>query len=184
MRTRLGVLASLVVVMAAAAPAVAAPLEWEHYEWSESGEACGYDRESSGHGLFMIRAATPSTGGQFFDFQDKYWWQDVITNPANGKWAVASGNGLFKEVRAVPQGDDVFTYHTIEAGQPFRIADMRGRVVLRDRGLIDIAYTFDTLGDSAPGGVYYGEWLVRVSAPHPAFEDTFDFCAVIDDLIG
>jgi hypothetical protein len=170
--------------LVSAAPAVAAPLERGHYSWSDTGDACGFERESSGHGLFMIRDATPNTGGQFFYFQDNYAWMDVITNPANGKWAVARGDGLFKEVRAVPEGDDVFTYHTIEAGRPFVIEDMNGRVVVHDRGLIDIAYTFDTLGDSTPGGVYYGDWLVRVAAPHPAFDDSFDFCGVIEDLIG
>jgi hypothetical protein len=61
---------------------------------------------------------------------------------------------------------------------------MEGNIVLRDRGAIRIAWLFDTLGDSQPGGMFLDESVVRVSGPHPGFEETFDFCALADDLIG
>jgi len=74
---------------------------------------------------------------------------------------------------------------TIEVGQPYFIRDKSGKVVLRDVGLIETSYVFDTLGDSTPGGVLLEEpKVVRVVGPHPGFEDTFDFCALADELIG
>jgi hypothetical protein len=70
-------------------------------------------------------------------------------------------------------------------GQPFVVTDMTGKVVLRDVGLIETSYVFDSRGDSAPGGVFLEEpKLVRVVGPHPGFEETFDFCALADRLIG
>jgi hypothetical protein len=185
MRKRL-VFAISVITLLGASPVSAAPLEGGHYSWTDSGTECGgYVRESSGGGVYMIKDATPQTGGQFFYFQDNYWWRDVLTNPATGSWAIVRGNGIFKEVRAVPQTDTIVTYHTIEAGQPFVIEDMSGNVVLRDRGAIDVSYMFDTLGDSAPGGFYLEDpVVVRVAGPHPGFSETFDFCGFLAGLIG
>jgi hypothetical protein len=55
---------------------------------------------------------------------------------------------------------------------------------LRDVGLIEFSFVFDSLGDSAPGGENFEEQFVRVVGPHPGFEETFDFCAQTDELIG
>lgn len=65
------------------------------------------------------------------------------------------------------------------------MTDITGQVVLRDVGLIEVSYLFDSLGDGAPGGAFLEEpQLVRVAGPHPGFEDTFDFCVLADQLIG
>lgn len=140
MRYRVFLAVGLLLLLAAS-PATAKPLDTGHYAYSnppvpgECGDGSpgsGYVTVSSGHGTYMIKDATPATGGQFFYFQTKYWWQDVFTNPDTGQWAVARGNGIYKESRAVAVGDGVFTNHDIEAGQPFVIEDMFGRVVSRE----------------------------------------------------
>jgi hypothetical protein len=180
-------LAAVAALVLSAAPVSAQPIEGGHYAWTDSGTECddAYDRESSGHGVFLTKDATPATGGQFFYYQDKYWYQDVFTNPGTGKWAVLRGTGIYKESRYVAQGNGIFAGHNIEAGQPFVIEDMYGRVVVRDRGLIDVYWVVDTHNDSAPGADPIAEPIVvRVSGPHAGFSDTFDFCAVLDSLIG
>lgn len=178
----LGTLLGLLV----AQPAGAAPLVNERYSGTESFTDCGgFQVESSFSGRVMIKDATPATDGQFFYFQDNYQYRDVITNPDTGEFVVVRGNGIFKEVQARQVEGSVFTFLTHEAGQPFVVEDSSGRVVLRDRGMITLSYVFDTLGDSEPGGVFLEDpVVVRVSGPHPGFEEAFDFCAFIADLIG
>ena len=62
---------------------------------------------------------------------------------------------------------------------------MDGDVVLRDRGVIWMRIVFDTLGDSQPGGEIRDESVIRVSGPHPGFEqDEAAFCATVHHLIG
>lgn len=178
----LGVLLGLVVVL----PANAAPIQNERYSGTESFTECGrFQVESTFSGRVMIKDATPATDGQFFYFQNNYQYRDVITNPDTGEFVVVRGNGIFKEVRARQVEGSVFTFLQHEAGQPFVVEDMSGRVVLRDRGLITWSVVFDTLGDSAPGGIFLeGPTVVRVSGPHPGFEEAFDFCALLTSLIG
>ena len=178
----LGPLLGLLVAL----PADAAPIVNERYSGTESFTECSrFQVESSFSGRVMIKDATPATDGQFFYFQDNYQYRDVITNPATGEFVVVRGNGIFKEVQARQVEGSVFVFLTHEAGQPFVVEDMSGRVVLRDRGMITLSYVFDTLGDSAPGGVFLEDpVVVRVSGPHPGFEEAFDFCALLTSLIG
>jgi hypothetical protein len=177
----LGPLLGLLVAL----PANAAPILNERYSGTESFTECGFEGESSFSGRVMIKDATPATDGQFFYFQDNYQYRDVITNPATGEFVVVRGNGIFKEVQARQVEGSVFTFLTHEAGQPFVVEDSSGRVVLRDRGMITLSYVFDTLGDSATGGVFLEDpVVVRVSGPHPGFEEAFEFCALLTGLIG
>lgn len=177
-----GTLLGLLVAL----PANAAPIVNERYAGTESFTDCGgFQVESTFSGRVMIKDATPATDGQFFYLQDNYQYRDVITNPATGKFVVVRGNGIFKEVQARQVEGSVFTFMTHEAGQPFVVEDSSGRVVLRDRGMITLSYVFDTLGDSEPGGEFLEDpAVVRVSGPHPGFEEAFDFCALLTDLIG
>jgi hypothetical protein len=178
--------AASVLVLVFAAPALAKPVDGGTFAGTDSGVECGtYDRESTFSGRFMIKDATPATDGQFFYFQQSVKFTDVITNPLTGAFFTVTGNDHFKEIRARLVEGNVFTYSTIEVGQPFVITDMDGHVVLRDRGLIETTYLFDSLGDSAPGGQFLQDpEVVRVVGPHPGFEETFDFCALADQLIG
>jgi hypothetical protein len=178
--------AASLLVLVLAAPALAKPLDSGTFSGTDSGTECGtYARESTFSGWFMIKDATPATDGQFFYFENRVEYTDVITNPESGAFFTVTGSSLFKEARARLVEGSVFTYETIEAGQPFVVTDMTGKVVLRDVGVIEASYVFDSLGDSAPGGVQLQDpTLVRVAGPHPGFEETFDFCALADQLIG
>ena len=178
--------AASVLVLALAAPVLAKPLDGGTFTGTDSGTECGrYVRESAFSGWFMIRDATPATNGQFFYFENRVTYTDVITNPETGPSFTVTGSSLFKEGQARLVEGNVFTYNTIEAGQPFVVTDMTGHVVLRDVGLIEVSYLFDSLGDGAPGGALLHEpQLIRVAGPHPGFEETFDFCALADQLIG
>jgi hypothetical protein len=150
--------AASLLVLALAGPVQAKIIDSGTFSGTESGIECGtYTRESTFSGSFTIK-------GAFF---------------------TVTGSLLFKEIQPRLVQGTVYTYDTIEVGQPFVIADMAGKVVLREAGLIEFSYVFDSLGDSAPGGVFLEEpKLVRVAGPHPGFEDTFDFCALADQLIG
>jgi hypothetical protein len=178
----LGPLLGLLVAL----PANAAPIVNERYSGTDSFADCGgFQVESTFSGRAMIKDATPATDGQFFYLQDNFQYRDVITNPATGEFVVVRGNGIFKEVQARQVEGSVFTFLTHEAGQPFVVEDSSGRVVLRDRGMITLSWVFDTLGDSAPGGEFLEDpVVVRVSGPHPGFEEAFDFCALLTSLIG
>jgi hypothetical protein len=178
--------AASLLVLALAGPVQAKIIDSGTFSGTESGIECGtYTRESTFSGSFTIKDATPATDGQFFFFTFRSEHTDVITNPETGAFFTVTGSLLFKEIQPRLVQGTVYTYDTIEVGQPFVIADMAGKVVLREAGLIEFSYVFDSLGDSAPGGVFLEEpKLVRVAGPHPGFEDTFDFCALADQLIG
>lgn len=163
-------------VLLAAAPAGARPLEGGPYEWQDTYtfDDCGFDIhvDARGHGRYVIRDSNPSTDGQFFRLSDKYWIEERYTNVESGKWIVRTGNGLFTELppSAVSDGGTVFTYRSIEAGQPFVMRDSEGALLMRDRGAITLEYTFDSLGDSQPGGVQVQDpEVVRIAGPHPGW---------------
>jgi hypothetical protein len=178
--------AASLLMLALAAPVHARPVDGGTFAGTDSGIECGiYTRETTFSGWFQIKDATPATNGQFFYFEARFNYTDVITNPETGAFFTVTGSSLQKETHPRLVEGSVFTYDTIEVGQPFVITDMSGKVVLRDVGLIETSFVFDTLGDSAPGGEQLVEpKLVRVVGPHPGFEDTFDFCALADQLIG
>jgi hypothetical protein len=185
-RPATSIAAASLLALALAAPVLAKPLDSGKFSGTDSGTECGsYARESTFSGWFIVKDATPATDGQFFYFENRLEYTDVITNPGTGAFFTVTGTELFKEGHARLVEGAVFTYSTIEVGQPFVVTDMTGKVVLRDVGLIEVSYLFDSLGDGAPGGQLLEEpQLVRVAGPHPGFEDTFDFCVLADQLIG
>jgi hypothetical protein len=179
-------IAASLVALTVAIPAGAKPLERERFTETDTFVECGsYVVESTFNGFFMVKDATPNTDGQFFLFQLNYDYTDIVTNPDTGEFFTVSGNALVKELRPRLVEGTIYTYETLESGQPFVVKDMDGNVVLRDRGAILLSWIFDSLGDSEPGGEGF-ELLdvVRISGPHPGFEETFDFCALADELIG
>jgi hypothetical protein len=167
-----------------AAPVDGKALDRGSFSGTDSGIECdSFVRETTFSGSFSIKEATPATNGQFFYFTQQLEYTDVITNPETGAFFTVSGRSLFKEVRAQLVEGSTFKYRTIEVGQPFVITDMDGNVVLRDSGLIEVTYVFDSLGDSAPGGVLLEEpTLTLVAGPHPGLD--LDFCALANELIG
>jgi hypothetical protein len=100
----------------------------------------------------------------------------------NGRFVTVTGKANNNEVKAVPLGDNVFRFTDTQAGQPFRLYDSEGNLLLRDRGLIRFTFDFDTLGDDEPGGVEVQELEPSVRGPHPGFADE-TLCPVVVPLL-
>lgn len=185
---------SLLVALGAGATVVGAGAAeatiFERFEYADTFEAefpiCGIDvhyvDEFSGKG--HVRQGKGHQAGAFF-LQDNYSAVETFTNPVNGKFFTVSHDGIFKEIKATPVGDDLFEFVDHEAGQPFVVRDMDGNVLLRDRGLISATYLFDTGGDEMPGGEFIELLDIRVSGPHPGFflEDG-DECPTVVALLS
>jgi hypothetical protein len=145
-------------------------------------EICGIEVEiegtASGHGHVRTgkgKLATAFFGHLNFAFSETW-------TAANGKSVTVTGKATMQEVKAVPLGDNLFRFTAIEAGQPFRLYDSQGNLLLRDRGVIRSRVVFDTLGDATPGGVVVQELEPRVRGPHPGFFDE-TLCPVLVPLL-
>jgi hypothetical protein len=150
--------------------------------YSSEDEICGIEVQvegtASGHGLTRTgkgKLATAFFGHVNFAYSETW-------TAANGSFVTVTGNGNFNEVKAVPLGDNLFRFTQIEAGQPFRLYDSEGNLVLRDRGVIRYSIVFDTLGDAIPGGVLIEELEPSVRGPHPGFFDE-TLCPVLVPLL-
>jgi hypothetical protein len=82
----------------------------------------------------------------------------------------------------VPLGGNLFRFTAVEAGQPFRLYDSEGNLLLRDRGVIRHSAVFDTEGDDTPGAVLIEEFEPSVRGPHPGFFDE-TLCPVLVPLL-
>jgi hypothetical protein len=152
----------------------------EPYSFQE--EICGIevqiDGTVSGHG--RVRTGTGKVATAFFGLTN-FAFSETWT-AANGRSVTVTGNAVFNEVKAVPLGGNVFRFTAIEAGQPFRLYDSQGNLLLRDRGVIRFSLVFDTLGDATPGGVVVEELEPSVRGPHPGFDDE-TLCPVLVPLL-
>jgi hypothetical protein len=84
-----------------------------------------------------------------------YWFENyefhaVTTNPANGKWFVEDGNGLYKDLHITKAEGTVHTFVATEVGRPYTLTDMNGNKLFFDRGRVLITFQVDTLGDDNP----------------------------------
>jgi hypothetical protein len=179
----------VVVLLAGAAPAQATVVDRGTFSGSDTGvaeEVCGIAlvRDSTFSGSFRIRVDKASDGQAFFQ-RLNFEYQDVFTNPLNGRSMTFEGNELSNELTATQVEGNVYEFTTIEAGQPFVVRDAAGNVVLRDRGVIRHRILFDTLGDGTPGGIQLDDTIINVGGPHPGFDMSEDeFCAMVEGLIG
>jgi hypothetical protein len=179
--------AVLTMMAAAAVPAQAAVFDKGNFTFEDSTteELCGLDVRHD----FVVRGHFRSRTGkgdldQAFFGQSSERFTDTFTNPANGKRFTVVGRATIMDVKATPLGDNIFEFTFRESGNVV-VRDMDGNVVLRDTGAIWTLQVFDTLGDSQPGGESLDETVIRVSGPHPGFEQDEDaFCATIHDMIG
>ena len=172
------------VLVVGGGTAAATVIFQDHYSgtYDFTTDECGYDLDvtSEFHGQVVLRV---EKGGQAFLVKDKFWYRDVVTNPATGKHFVQYGNGLFHDIKATLVEGTVWEFVSVEAGQPFTIEDSDGNVIVRDRGVIRHTILFDTLGDGQPGGIFLGETDAAVHGPHPGFADGY-WCAVAAQLTG
>ena len=180
------VLSAAALVGGMVAPAqAAAPVERFRYSETASFTECGgaYSVAAAFSGRVLVRDTNPALGGQFFRFSDNYEFTDVITNRRTGKYVTLRGNGNFKELRVRNLGGGVFRFRTHDTGL-FTIRDASGALLLRETGLVEVEYVFDSLNDGKPGGRFLSESLVRVSGQHPTFAEGFDFCGLLAKAIG
>jgi hypothetical protein len=180
------VLATMVVT-AAVAPAQATVFDKGPFTFEDShtedlcGIAVRHDFAISGH--FRNRTGKGDLDQAFFG-QSSVRITDKFTNLATGAFFTNEARITGMDVKATPLGGNVFEFEYRESGNGV-VRDMAGNVVLRDRGAIWTRVVFDTLGDSEPGGEILDESVIRVSGPHPGFEqDEEAFCAKVHDLIG
>ncbi len=182
--TAAGVAAVAILVGSTAADA-AQFQKVEHYSgtFEEDFELCGFDVHHVVE--FGGTVAIRSGDGQAFYGRDNYAVHEVFTNTANGKWFALDANGVVLDLKATHVEDTVYEFVTIEAGQPFVVRNMDGRVVLRDRGRLEYRYLFDTLGDGVPSGFPVDDLGTKVAGPHPGFDlGDEDLCIGVTNLIG
>lgn len=174
------------VLLAWAFPAEAQVIDRDRFEFSfsEDTELCGIavHQETEVSGREHVRVGKGKTASAFF-VHVNYRYTDVFTNPANGRVLVIEGHAVFQETKATRVNGTIFRFTAVEAGQPFVLRDVSGRVVLRDRGAIRTTILFDTLGDATPGGEVLEVISERLSGPHPGFDEDV-FCAAVVELIG
>jgi hypothetical protein len=175
------VVAGLVVVPAAQGTIVER-FRFVDDPYSLEDEICGVvlqiEGTASGHGLTRTgkgKLATAFFGHVNFAYSETW-------TAANGSFVTVTGNANFNEIKAVPLGGNLFRFTQVEAGQPFRLYDSEGNLVLRDRGVIRYSIVFDTLGDAIPGGVLVEELEPSVRGPHPGFFDE-TLCPVLVPLL-
>ena len=183
-RTLLIPVAAAALVMLGGSGASATVVDRGFYtdEYAFSYNDCGYDVDvegtSSGH--FRVRAGKGAQASAFF-VNDNFSYTETHTNAETGAFVTITANAVYNEVKATRVSGNVFAFEAVEAGQPFRVYDSAGRLVVKDRGSIQHRFLFDTLGDDVPGGEFVADLEPSVHGPHPGFDD---FCGVLDPLIG
>lgn len=132
----------------------------------------------------IVRDTNPSLDGEFFKVSNTYSFSETITNLDTGDFVTASAHGHFVELQPRSTDGRVFDYITHDTGN-LTVLDSAGDLVLREAGLYQFSFRFDTLGDGEPGGdfILFDEDL-RTAGPHPTFDEDFDFCATLDAATG
>jgi len=177
-------------ILAAAALAVVPTAQGAIFErfrfvdepYSFPAEICGIEVQIEGTatGATRIRTGKGKRATAFFEHTNVAYSETWTA--ANGRFVTVTGRNVFNEVKAVPLGGNLFRFTAIEAGQPFRLYDSEGNLVLRDRGVIRFSAVFDTLGDATPGGVLVEEFEPSVRGPHPGFDEE-TLCSVLVPLL-
>ena len=185
-RRLIGVLVAVAVAAVVAVPAAQGAI-FERFRfvdepYSFEDEICGIEVQIAGtvSGVTRIRTGTGKQATAFFEHVN-FDYSETWT-AANGRSVTVTGNANNNEIKAVPLGGNLFRFTSIQAGQPFRLYDSQGNLVLRDRGVIRFSFIFDTLGDGTPGGVVVEEFEPSVRGPHPGFDDQ-TLCPVLVPLL-
>lgn len=176
-------LAALVAAAAAtwcAAPAQARTVD--HWQWSEDRaftvDTCGFPTRVTDH--FEGNGIARTTGGRTDGVATSQYttrYVAVTTNPANGQWFTLTQSSVFQERGLTDLGGGFWGYSVNQAGQPFVVTDSTGRVVVRDRGLIQFDGVYDANSDQVTSFELSG-----IAGPHPGY--TTDLCDITRLLIG
>ena len=144
---------------------------------------CGIEVQVQGtvSGRIHLRVGKGDKATAFFE-HDVIAYRETWT-AASGRFVTVTGKSSFNDVKTVPLGGDLFRFTLVEAGQPFRLYDAQGNLLVRDRGSLRFTIVFDTLGDAIPGGIVVDELEPSVRGPHPGFDDA-TLCPVIVPLLA
>lgn len=163
------------------------PIEREHYSGTDSFSFrdCGFqiDGVSTFSGVFMLKRGRAGDPTPYV--MDNFKYETVYTNPVTQAWFTESANGLYKDLRIVNLEGTVYHFEAFYAGQPFRIHDMDGNLVIKDRGHLRVGFSVDTLGDAdLDNDIFFDDTfeVVADNGAHPGFY--IDFCDLASDLIG
>ena len=174
------------VLLGTAFPAQARVIDRQRYSFTSSGHerTCGrrLHVETTFSGILM----TKTSHGDPLSIFDNYDIHEVLTD-AQGEGYIIDQDGLYSDVRARQASGTLYRYTAINAGQVFTIRTLDGRAVERNRGLFEITFLVDSLGDSDPGNDVFLEdtlRLVRDAGEHPIVTQTdAEFCAVFEEAI-
>ena len=178
------------IVVAAAAPVSAKPIEQEHYTFQESdtfsdtecGEPITIDYTGDFSGLFKLQSGRHGDPTPLIF--DNYSGVETYTNVANGKTATLLHQGLIKDLRVEHVEGTLYKYTAIETGRPVVVIGPDGNRLIFDRGRIRFTVLVDTQGDADPGNDEFVDEVVApdVAGPHPIFFGEADFCDLLDVL--
>jgi len=184
-----GALCVSAIVMMAAVPVAARPLEREHYTSvdtdtftdTECGAPITIDYVGTFSGLFMLKKGRAGDPTPYFF--DNYSGVETFTNVANGKTATIEHQGLFKDLRIVRVEGTVYHFTAIETGRPVVVFGPDGERLIFDRGRIRYSFVVDTKGDTdLSNDVFLEDFEPAVAGPHPIFFEEADFCDLLDLL--
>ena len=125
----------------------------------------------------------PGSGGQAFLDDNRNRYREVWTNKANGRKAYVSGESRFREVKATHVKGDVWRFRSLLSGAPFVVKNDKGNVVLAEWGVLVVDTTFDTLGDSQPGGEPLDDEVVSSRGNWPTWDPDFEFCDLVHKVL-
>jgi hypothetical protein len=126
----------------------------------------------------------PGSDGQAFLDDNRNRYHEVWTNPANGRKAHVSGKSRFREVEATHVKGDVWRFRSFTSGAPFVVKNDRGRIAFAEWGVLEVDTTYDTQGDSQPGGDVLDETVISSRGHWPTWDPDFEFCDLVQRVLG
>jgi hypothetical protein len=186
-RRLLGLLLAVIVASLAVVPSAQGAIfdrfQFVDEPYSDAATICGIDVQIEGTatGSGLVRTGKGKQASAFFQHVN-FAYSETWT-ATNDRFVTVTGNANDIEIKAVPLGGNVFRFTEVQSGQPFRLYDSQGNLVLRDRGVIRFTFDFDTLGDQMPGGDLVQELEPSVRGPHPGFDDA-TLCPVLVPLLS
>jgi len=179
--------AAFALLSITASPAGARVLDRQRYSGTFGGHEvnCGYRLHLDGtmNGVTILKASPQGGPPRLLD---NYEIHEVFTQ-ADGDGYILDQDGLYSDVRVRHARGTLYRYTAINAGQVFTIRTLDGKAVYRNRGVFQITYLVDTLGDADFSNDVFLEdtlRLVKDAGKHPIVTDTdAEFCNVIDGAL-
>jgi hypothetical protein len=155
----------------------------DFFTFSDCGPTVVATHEQSGQ--FRLKAGRQGDPTPYYF--DNYEWHTVYTNPANGKWFRADGQGLYRDLHVTKVEGTVYTFVSQEVGRPYTLTDMNGNRLFMDRGRLLTTFQVDTKGDDDLSNDEFidGSFqLLAENGAHPGYDFNGDFCDIVRNLLG